>query len=77
MYTKTMTNMIHAKLHRPVTMCRNGTTAFTLEAGTVVQVDLTHDDLLTVTLGRMNATISMDDASPVEWDADEQMWAEA
>ena len=72
-----MTNTTYAKLHRPVTMLRNGITALTLEAGSVVQVELTHGNLMTVTLGRMNATISMDDASPVEWDADEQMWAEA
>ena len=72
-----MTNTTYAKLHHPVTMLRNGITALTLEAGSIVQVErMAHTDLLTVTLGRMNATISMDDASPVEWDADEQMWAE-
>lgn len=67
-------NETNALLHTDVTLTgRRG--RYTAEKGSVLQIlGTAGDNTLTVGLGRMSAQISMDDASPVIWDADEQMW---
>lgn len=70
----------YAKLHRPVTFGRFTRHEVTIGAGSVVRYSpspLNGPCAIRVQFGRQFATIDMDDASPVEWDADEQMWVES
>ncbi len=67
------------RIHRDVTFAPCPPYEFTLRAGSVVawSPSLNGPCAIRVHFAGRVATISMDDASPVEWDDAEQMWVEA
>ena len=67
------------KLHTSVTFGWGTKWKHTLGAGSVVElryIDWTNNRAR-VTFGRNEAWVSLDDATPVEWDDFDKMWVEA
>ena len=67
------------KLYASITFGRGTKWEYTLGAGSVVElryIDWTNNRAR-VTFGRNDAWVSLDYASPVEWDDLDKMWVEA
>ena len=70
-----------ARLNTAVTFARGTRFEFTLAAGSIVEAvpsffTATNDSVYVTFAGRTEL-ISIDDASPVEWDDFDKMWVEA
>ena len=69
--------MTAARLNKAVTFAAHTTKELTLAAGSVVKIHLIGTDSIIITFAGRKAIVPLDDASPVEWDDDEEMWIES
>jgi hypothetical protein len=66
----------HARLYIPVVFNYGMRSEVSLAAGSVVEWTPEDGSLIRVWFRGMSKVISMDDATPVEWDDADQMWIE-